>query len=83
MLRRVQDLLAHRTKLWREVSAERPLPGRRRSGDNREWCLAERLFLHPLNDLDVFEEAAIDILTFRRSLTKRQRCPLALSRSIR
>ena len=28
----------------------------------REWCLAECLFLNPLNDLDVFDEAATDIL---------------------
>jgi tetratricopeptide (TPR) repeat protein len=28
----------------------------------RQWCLTECLFLHPLNDLDVFDAGAADIL---------------------
>ena len=34
----------------------------RREKRYRDWCLAECLFLNPLNDLDVFDEAAADIL---------------------
>ena len=49
---------------WKE-NPGRPL-GEGRPGDTeqercyREWCLANRLFLHPLNDLDPFPEAAAD-----------------------